>query len=222
MRATALALFLVVSFAPTSHADRGALTVDLGAGATLLLLPAPYTADSGRLPSTALMSRLGVRYALSDSFELAFSGAYEPRVSAYHSGVVVDTSAPGFTGLDAGRGPFEGTLAHDLERYALTTGARYVWGSVFRIHAGVDVGLAQRAYSNFEHFDTSSGSARSHGLRLASYTTSSFLVAPLIGIEWAFHDKWSVSVLPRAEFLLGTDALIGVSVPVLLSHSWYI
>lgn len=218
-RVTALLLTLA---AGTALADRGALTLDVGGGGTVLLLPPPYTTAAKQLPTTLAVGRLGVRYAVSDEFELSIMGNYEPRVAAFHSGVTLDTSAEGFSGPDAGRGAFEGTLAHSIERLGLAAGARWIWGSVFRIHLGVDVGWSQRSYGQFDHMETLAAGTRSHGLRIPAYTTSNWMLAPITGIEWVFSDKWSVSLVPRVEFLVGREPTVGLSLPILLSHSWYL
>jgi len=219
LRATTLAFVL---FAGWAQADRGALTLDVGGGGTVLLLSAPFTARSAPLLSTMASGRIGLRYALSDAFEVTLDGTYEPRVTAYHSGVTVDTSHPDFTGPDAGRGLFNGTLTHSVERRALAAGARWIWGSVFRFHVGLDLGWSQRVYDRFDHIDLSASSPRSHGLRIRPLALSSLLFAPVAGLEWAFADKWSVSLMPRLEMLVGPAPLVGVAVPLVLSHSWYL
>lgn len=218
-RAAALLLLLA---AGSARADRGALTFELGGGGSLLLLPAPYAPDSTPLPTSAWAARLGIRYAFSDAFEFALNGFFEPRVAAYHPGVTVDTSGPGFSGPDSGRGAFHGTLGHTVERYGLAAGPRWVWGSIFRLHLGGDLGWNHRDYADFDLVNTSGSVPRSHGLRLGAFSTSGLFLAPVVGLEWAFHDKWSVMIMPRVEFLLGDDPMTAFTIPLVISHSWYI
>lgn len=222
MRCALFVLVAVLGFSTSARADRGALTLDLGGGASLLLLPTPYASDASPLPTTVWLARVGIRYALSDEFELALSGFFEPEVTAYHHGVTIDTSRPDFPGPDAGRGAFRGTLRHQLQHVGAAVGARYIWGAIFRWHAGADLGWSLRSYSAFEHIDTSGGGARPFGLRLDDFRTSNVMLAPVFGFEWAFHDKWSVSVMPRVEFLMGPDPMVAFSLPILLSTAWYI
>lgn len=222
MRPAFFVLVAVFALSTEARADRGALTLDLGGGATILMLPAPYAPDSPPLPTSTWLSRLGLRYAISDEFEVAFSGFFEPRVTAFHHGVTVDTSQPGFPGPDAGRGSFRGTLTHNVQRLGATLGARYVLGSIFRWHLGADLGWSLRTYGDFTHIDTRDGGARSHGIRIEDFSASSLIVAPIVGLEWAFHDKWSVSIMPRMEILMGPNPMIAFSIPIMLSTSWYI
>jgi len=217
-----LVLVAVSAFSTEARADRGALTLDLGGGATVHLLPAPYTSGAAPLPTTSWLSRVGLRYGISDELEVAFSGFFEPRVGAYHHRVTVDTTRPGFPGPDAGRGLFSGTLVHTFQRFGLAVGARRVWGSILRFHLGGDLGWTYRAYGQFDHFDTSGARTRSHGLRLEGFAASNVMLAPVVGLEWAFHDKWSLSVMPRIELLVGPDPMVSFLFPVLLSTSWYI
>lgn len=222
MRGTLFTLLAVLMLSTEAQADRGAISLELGGGGSILMLPAPYATGATPLPTSAWMARVGVRYALSDAFELSLSGFFEPRVVAYHPGVTIDTSRPDYPGADAGRGQFLGTLTHTVERFGAAVGARRVWGSVLRLHVGGDVGWSHRTYTQFDHIGTAGGAPSSHGLRLDGFSASGVLLAPTVGLEWAFHDKWSISFMPRVELLVGPDPMVAFSLPLVLSHSWYL
>jgi len=163
---------------------------------------------------------VGLRYAFSDQLEVALGGFFEPRVEAYHQGVTIDTSAATYPGPDSGRGEFRGTLGHTIERYGVLVGLRRVWGSVWRLHLGGDVGFALRTYDAIDLLNPSSGA--SQGLRLGRFTAPGALLAPVVGVEWAFHDKWSLSFMPRVELLVGPEPMTAISLPLVLSYSWFI
>src|SRR5262245_9254222 len=98
--------------APAAFADRGALSLDVGAGGTTLALPAPYAPSSGSVQGTAFTTSLGLRYALSNSIEMASSAFFEPPVTYFHNGVTVSTP----------NGDFLGTLKHRFYRYGFLAG----------------------------------------------------------------------------------------------------
>lgn len=207
----ALSAFVVL-FSTAAAADRGAITIDAGGGLTALSLPAPFAVPSKSLTSSSATAWLGGRYALTNSFELGASAFYEPPVEVFHNGVVVHTS----------NGEFPGTLNHRLQRYGGLVGARYVRGMVFRFTAGLELGWSHRSYSAFRHIDdTNPANPVDYGLSLPEFTTDNVVIAPLAGVEWAVGDHWSVSVLPRFEILAGPDMTYAVTVPLLVSWSWY-
>src|SRR5260370_42687256 len=72
------AFFIAIAAAPRAAlADRGALSLDIGAGGSTMALPAPYAAASGSVQGTALLTSLGLRYALQNWIELATTAFFE-------------------------------------------------------------------------------------------------------------------------------------------------
>lgn len=198
--------------APAVFGDRGAITVDVGGGLTALSVAAPFADPSKRLTSSAPVAWLGGRYAFSNSFEVGAAGFYEPSVNLFHNGVNVESR----------NGSFPGTLNHQLHRYGGLLGARYVRGMVFRFTAGLDLGWSHRVYGGFRHIDdTDATNPVDYGLDLPAFTTDNLIIAPLAGVEWAAGDHWSISVLPRFELLVGPDMTYAVTVPLVISWSWY-
>lgn len=198
--------------ATSAFADRGAITIDVGGGASALILPAPYANSTKSLTSSSATAWAGARYAFTNSVEAGVSAFYEPPVNVFHNGVTVGTR----------NGEFPGTLNHRLQRYGALVGLRYLRGLVFRFTAGLDVGWSHRTYSGFRHIDdTSPANAVDYRLDLQDFSTDNLIIAPLAGIEWAAGDHWSVSILPRVQLLLGPDMTYGVTIPVVVSWSWY-
>jgi hypothetical protein len=101
-------------------------------------------------------------------------------------------------------------------------GARYLVGMVWRLTLGLDVGWSHRSYSNFHHIDVSGSEPVDYELGLPNFTTDNLIVAPVVGVEWAAGDHWSLSLLPRTELLLGPDPTVALTVPLVLSWSWYL
>ena len=223
--AVVLLAALLALFAPGhASADRGATTIDVGTGASLLFLQPPaYVKTPAPLPSSAAVARFGARYAFTNSLEVVLTGFMEPTVQVSHAGVTLDTSSPAFSGPDSGRGAFAGTLNHTVQRYGATAGARWIWGPEFRWTVGLDLGWSHRDYGELDHLEILPDTrARSYRLRISALSRDNLVVAPVFGLEWAIADKWSLSILPRLEFLLGAEPLVAVSVPLLFSYSWYL
>lgn len=209
LRPMLLSLLLV---AVPASADRGAITVDAGGGLTALSVAAPFASPTKSLTSSAPVAWLGGRYAFSNSFEVGVAAFYEPSVNLFHNGVTVETA----------NGQFPGTLNHQLHRYGGLVGARYVRGMVFRFTAGLDLGWSHRVYAGFRHIDdTDAANPVDYGLDLPAFSTDNLVVAPLAGIEWAAGDHWSLSLLPRFEVLVGPDMTYAITVPLVVSWSWY-
>jgi hypothetical protein len=200
--------------ASLARADRGALTLDIGTGLTVLAVPAPYAENPKSQLGTMLPIWFGSRYALSHSVEVAASILYEPKVTYLHSNATVTTSS---------NGSFQGSLQHNLTQYGGLVGVRFVHGFVFRLCAGMEVGLSVRNYSQVQHFDVSNPSGPTDwGLNLKDFTVTNGVLAPLAGIEWAFADHFSVSFMPRVQILLGRESTFAVTAPLLFSWSWYL
>jgi len=209
------AFFLGIAAGPRAAlADRGALSLDIGAGGSTMALPAPYAAPSGSVQGTALLTSLGLRYALQNWIELATTAFFEPPVTYFHNGVTV-------TSQDRS---FPGTLRHRFYRYGALVGGRVVTGKVWRFVAGADVGWSHRAYSDFHHINdvTDPSNPRDYRLPLPNVTRDNLVIALLAGVEWAEGDHWSLSLLPRYEQLLGTDSTFAISARFVFSWSWYL
>ncbi len=212
VRASAALLLLLANAPRSALADRGALTLDIGAGGTALALPAPYAPTSGSVLGTLFVASLGLRYAVRNWIELATSAEFEPPVTYFHNGVTVTTPD----------GSFPGTLKHRFYRYSAFVGGRVLTGSVWRFVAGADVGWSHRVYSSFQHInDLDPNNPRDYGLTLPNLTRDNLVIAALAGVEWAVGDHWSLSILPRYEQLLGPDSF-ALSARLVFSWSWYI
>jgi len=213
VRASAALLLLLANAPRSALADRGALSLDIGAGGTALALPAPYAPTSGSVLGTLFVASLGLRYAVRNWIELATSAEFEPPVTYFHNGVTVTTPD----------GSFPGTLKHRFYRYSAFVGGRVLTGSVWRFVAGADVGWSHRVYSSFQHInDLDPNNPRDYGLTLPNLTRDNLVIAALAGVEWAVGDHWSLSILPRYEQLLGPDSTFALSARLVFSWSWYI
>ena len=195
-------------------ADRGAVSVEGGAGWTTLNQPAPYAKPSAATLGGAASFSLGGRYGLSNDYELSLAGFFEPPVTYFHNSITIATSS----------GNFPGTLSEQQMRMGALLGLKRVWGSVFRFSLGLDAGWSHRAYSKLSALnDTHPNAIAAYdGLKLPDYSTDNVVVAPMAGLEWALGDYSSVSVCQRVEFLLGKESTWAVSVPVTFAWSWYL
>jgi hypothetical protein len=207
-------LLLSLLLPGAAAADRGALSVDIGGGVSAASISGPYITEPVPLLSTAGSGWLGARYALSHSLELSASAFYEPPVLLTHRGVTVIHEEVAYPGA----------LEHLLERQGLMAGGRVVLGMVWKLVAGLEVGWSRRSFSRLNHIDTRGPgpSYPSHGLSLDSVTVDNLLLSPHLGVEWAAGDKWSISLLPRAHILLGTEPTLAFTLPLVLSYSWYL
>src|SRR5712664_3854670 len=112
-------LFVGVILAPPSAlADRGALSLDIGAGGTPSALAAPYAPASGQVQGTSFTTSLGLRYAFSNWLELSSNAYFEPPVTYFHNGVIVRSQNVDLLG----------TLKHRFYRYGFLVGGRFVTG----------------------------------------------------------------------------------------------
>jgi hypothetical protein len=206
-------LFTLLLAASVAKADRGALSVDVAAGGIAAPVPA-LLADSPH--STLSMDAsfwLGGRYALSNSLELSLTGFFEPPATVFQNDVTLV--------VESGRYP--GTTRHQFLRFGAQAGLHAVFGMRFRFHLGLEVGWAQLVYSGLVHYDvTDSNAAVDYGLQLPDVSRAHLVLAPLLGVEWAAGDKWSLAVLPRAQLLLGDAFSWAVVVPLQFSWSWYL
>jgi hypothetical protein len=193
-----------------ASADRGALSLEAGAGGTSLALRAPGAASTQGI---SFVASLGLRYALENWVEIEANGYFEPPTTYFQNGVRV--GMPG--------GPFGATLRHRLHRYGALAGGRLVTGKVWRFVVGGSVGFCHRAYSDFQFIDDSQPNApRDLGLKAPNFSLDNWVLAAVAGVEWAQGDHWSLSLLPRYEQLLGDRPTFALSARLLFSVSWYL
>lgn len=197
----AVSLFLA---ATPALADHGALSLDLGTGAAGLVLPAPYAVSGQTIFAANFEVMLGLRYAITNEFELTFAGFYEPPVTYTHDDVTVVEQAAHLSGNES----------HSLFRFGVLGGVRYVRGSVWKLVVGLEAGWSHRSYSNFQ-------STGDLGF-LPHFCTDNTVIQPLVGVEWAFADHWSASLIPRFTVLLGPDSTVGFSLMLSISYSWFL
>ncbi len=196
----------LLSAAP-AQADRGALSLDVGAGAAGLNLPAPYATGGGNTVGVGFETMVGLRYALTNALEFTAAAYFEPNVTYVHDGVGVQV--PG------NARPLPGTVTNSLYFVGAVGGLRYVGGSVWKLVVGLEAGWCHRVYTGVR-FD---GSA---SFPLPSFSTNNFVLQPLLGVEWAFADHWSASLIPRFMVLIGPDATLGASLLLSISYSWFL
>ncbi|MDP1918905.1 MAG: hypothetical protein Q8L14_21830 [Myxococcales bacterium] len=194
-------------------ADRGALTVDVAGGGVAAAVPALHSETPKSTLSFDASIWLGGRYALGNNFEVTASGFFEPPATVFQNDVR----------LVAGSGVYPGTTRHQFLRFGAQAGVRLVLGMRFRFHLGVEAGWCQQAYSKLQHFDVSNPEAAvDYGLSLPDESHANLVVSPLIGVEWAAGDSWSLALLPRAQLMLGNGFSWAVIVPLQFSWSWYL
>jgi len=195
-------------------ADRGALTVDVAGGGVAAAVPALHSETPRSTISFDASIWLGGRYAVTNNFELTATGFFEPPATVFQNDVRLVTSS----------GVYHGTTRHQFLRFGAQAGARLVLGQVLRFHLGLEAGWCQQAYSKLQHFDvTNPSSAVDYGLNLPDETRANVVISPLVGLEWAAGDKWSLALLPRAQLMLGAAGLSwAVVVPLQFSWSWYL
>ena len=194
------------------HADRGALSLDLGTGFTSLALPPPYAQRGSPAWTMALSVTAGVRFAVTHDLELSLTGFDELPAGLQHSDVVVAT-------VDSGS--FSGTLRGNVSRFGLVAGLRFVTGLTVRWFAGLEVGWSRRSYESLQLLDTARPGSPDYGLGLQDFATDSLVLQPVAGLEWAFADHWSTSLGLCLTALLGPEAAVGVSLSVSISYVWF-
>lgn len=203
----------VALLAGAALADRGALTLDVAGGGVVTAAPAPLAKPSASTLSYDGSIWLGARYALTNSIEVTATGFFEPPVTVFQNDITLVTDL----------GTYPGTLQHRFTRFGAQAGVRLVLGLVWRFHLGVELGWCQQLYGAQRHYDVSNPQAASdYGLQLPDTSEANLVVSPLVGLEWAPGDAWSLSVLPRAQFLIGQRTSWAVVLPLQFSWSWYL
>lgn len=195
-------------------ADHRALSVDVSGAWSAGTVPALQTTQPQATLSLGPSVWLGARYALTNNLELSATGLFDIPVVVAHNNVVLATDS----------GNFPGTLVHQTMRFGGLAGARAVLGLVVRVHFGVEIGWSQRLYTGLTMYDDRNPDAAiDYGLGLRDASVGQFVVSPLLGLEWAAGDHWSISLLPRAQLLLGAPQLDwAVLIPLQFSWSWYL
>ena len=203
---------LVVAAAPrVAFADRGALTLDAGGFGSFSSLP-PGVGGGTQVTGTSLGGLLGLRYAPTQWLELSVGGFYEAPANYFHADTTISNE----------NGSFTGTLQSHVSSWGLTVGARYVRGLVWRYFVGLEAGFSRKTVSRLDLIDVSDPAApRGFGLALPDVTTTSVLVAPVAGIEWALSDHVTLGISPRVQVLI-PDRSIEFLVPVTVSYGWYL
>ena len=195
-----------------AKADQGAITIDAGAGASVLRVMAPYADSATSQVGSAPAIWIDGRYALTNWLELSATTFAETSVPFYVAGTTITSDA----------GKLSGTLQMRARRYGLLGGVRLLRGNVWRVVIGADVGWALSAYSSMHLIDDSGASAgRDYGLALPDKSVNSLVLAPTVGVSWV-GDKLSVTVLPRFEALAGGGTTWAVTVPVTIGWDWYL
>jgi hypothetical protein len=94
---------------------------------------------------------------------------------------------------------------------------------VWRFIGELQLGWSHRSYYGLKHInDIDPANPFDYQLGLTSFSIDNFVFAPCVGLEWDFADRWSVSLLPKVEFLVGGAPTVAVSGAVLFSYSWYL
>jgi hypothetical protein len=213
-RRRAFAVIITVLLAPgLGRADRGALSLDLGTGVTALALRPPYAESGATRWAIGLSVSGGVRYGLSNTLELTLGGFYELPAHVSHSVASIAT-------VDSGT--FTGMLEYELSRFGVLAGVRYVTGLVVRFAFGAELGWSHQNVSGLQLRDTARPGAPDYGLGLPDLAADSLVLQPLVGLEWAFADHWSASLLLRVSALLGPEPAFGLSGSLVISYGWFL
>jgi len=205
------ALALLLTGTAPARAERSALSLELGGGLSVVNVRAPYADGAPSQLGTSWATSLGASFALSNHLELTGRLFWEPSQQFVHSGATVNSDA----------GPLTGSLSEHTQRFGALAGARAVFGYVWRFSIGAEIGWSDRMFSGIDHFDVSSGTARSYGLRLADTSQSTIAFAPGIGVQWT-SDHYAIGLAPRLEILVGGASTWALVAPLTFAWSWYL
>lgn len=206
-------LLLVLLASAPSLADRRAFSVDIAGAWSAGSVAAVQTTAPQSTFTMGPAVWLGARYGLTHHLELSLTGFFETPVTVGHNTVVLRTA----------NGDFSGTLVHQTMRVGGVAGVRYVFGMVVRFHVGVELGWSQRLYTNMQMVDDRDPSnVIDYGLSLPDTSRGNFVISPVLALEWAAGDHWSLAFVPRAQFQLGKDGGWAVLLPLQVSWSWFI
>jgi hypothetical protein len=149
---------------------------------------------------------------VTNGFELSLAAFGEPSESFFIPGTTINSDA----------GKLTGTLQMNAQRYGVLAGVRLLRGNVWRFIIGADAGWSLSMYSSMHLLDDSGASAgRDFGLTLPDKNVSSLILAPSAGLSWA-GDKFSVTILPRFEILVGGSTTWAFSIPITIGWDFYL
>jgi hypothetical protein len=207
------AIAFVALLPVAAAADRCALTVE-GAGSMAALRIAPSFGTGAGVVGTVGGAELRARYAVTNRLELQVGGLW------HRSAEFVNTDVRALTPA----GSVTGTLRQDVGRIGALAGVRYIAiGRVIRIPLGVDVGWVRTSVSRQDLLDQSDpGRPVSFGVRIDSTRDDRLVVAPSAGVEWLVTDRFSISVVPRAELPVASSSFAAITIPVAVGWSWYL
>lgn len=207
------ALPLMLLLAASARADHRALSVDVSGAWSAGSVSALQTTQPQTTLTFGPSVWLGARYALTNNLEFSATGLFDIPVTVAHNNVVLATDS----------GNFGGTLVHETMRFGGLGGVRMVLGLALKFHLGVEVGWSQRLYTGLTMYDDRNPDAAiDYGLGLRDASLGQFIVSPLVGLEWAAGDHWSLALLPRGQILLGAQVNWAVLIPLQFSWNWYL
>jgi len=208
-----LALLVALMGTNSALADRRAFSADLAGSWNAGAVAAPMAASPKSTIGLGPAVWLGARYGITHSLEVTATGFFETPTTMFHNGLTLRTSS----------GDFVGTLQHTTTRFGGLVGARAVFGLVWRVHLGVEVGVSQRLNTQLRMIDDRDPSTPvDYGLGLANTSQMQLALSPVVGLEWQAGDHYSFSVLPRAQVLVGGPLAWTVIVPLQFSWSWFL
>ena len=209
---TVLIALLALVTPVASRADQGSVSVDVGAGPSVLRVVAPYADTATSQLGSAPAIWIDGRYALTNWLELSATIFTETNVPFYVAGATITSDA----------GKLSGTLEMRARRYGLLSGVRLLRGNVWRLIVGADVGWALSAYNSMRLINDSGPAAgRDYGLALPDKVVNSLVLAPSVGLSWV-GDRLSVTILPRFEMLVGGGTTWAVTIPITVGWDWYL
>lgn len=224
MSQNAIVVLMLLALSNSARADRGAVSLEAGAGGTLAFLRSPAPPGFVILtpvttPATSAVVLGGARYAISDNLEVSLAGFFEPTVLVGYAGVTLRRPASDTEPTS----DFPGTLNHRYQAYGASLGGRWVWGHEWRFHVGAELGWTRRAYSGFVHYDVHlPSSPTDYQLPLPNLALDFLTVSLGGGVQWDFTDKMGLSFAPRVQLLAGRELSIAVLGALVFSYSWYI
>ena len=207
----ALLCAVLVTLPRGALADRGAFSLEGGALVSGTQVPPGLGTGDSQFGSLG-GAILGGRYALRNDVEITASAAWFEKVSFYNDNTTVVQNGSSFPGQ----------LQSRVGRISAGVGADYVLGTVWRIHAGGELGWSQITFDQMDLIDVSDpANPHSFGLNLGSRTVNAIFLAPRVGLEWAATDHLSFAITPRLELLFSEPRMTAFTIPITASYSWY-
>lgn len=192
-------------------ADRGAFSVEGGALFSASRIP-PGLGQGDAQSGTLGGGTIGVRYALRNNLEITASGTWFQPAPFYNDNTTIVHNGSSFTGQFQSR----------VGRMSAGLGGDYVLGTVWRLHAGGELGWSSVTFDRMDLIDLSDpANPRSFALGLGSRSVNGAFLAPRLGLEWTATDRLSFAITPRIELLFGHPQMTIVTIPITASYSWY-